>query len=600
MGRLLLATPALAQPVGRTVEISSGYQDGYYESVARLLRATLLMELELPLELSQSAGSVENLSRLDEPSSLTAIALTQADALADDSSVHPESEEKYVVLGELGDECAFLITTAKGAPTSLTDLHGGAMGGIAVGDVRSGATVTWRHLTQPDPRLAETAAEPISVIEAMLDLNASQRRKPVAATLLVQRPRAISAPIEMVMNNRECFRFVPIHAADIALPEEMSREQAGYRFKEVSLAIGSDQTIKVETLCTRGLVLTEKHKLGEARLRDITRALCNASSTVFPRSNQRGGGRCQGRACRAPSPRESGILREGTGILSDRILQVLGEDLERNPLGKLRHARHPERHRAGGIDYPGIIGILEPERHHVVLFVRGAHDDRTIDLGVGKAQVAQGVEGEELEPIAIVATSRQRLFQRGPMIDGAVLAVVSLRLRLDPVGDLSRERSTALRAEIEILHAQTVLSELVVGQTRVRARGARRVDGGAALEGLEERSVEALAPLPSADLRTPDVIGSGGLEVVESGDWDLAQPSRCTAHSRQQEDHRKQEGHAPLPLCMERHASAIGLADWEIEGTPGLAVGGLESMRQRTRIGAPSCAMAAPALRAKC
>jgi len=285
MGGLLLALPSLAQPVGRTIAISSGYQDGYYDSVARLLRATLLMELELPVELEQSAGSVENLARLDDPSSLTAIALTQADALADYSRAHPEFEEKYVVLGELGDECAFLITTAKGGPGSLADLHGGAMGGIAVGDVRSGAAVTWRYLTHLDPRLAETPAEPISVIEAMLDLNASQRRMPVAGALVVQRPRAMSAPIEMVMSNRQRFRFLPIRETDIALPAETSSAEAGYRFKQVSLGIGSDQTIKVETLCTRGLVLAEKHKLGEARLRDVTRALYGASSTVFPRSN---------------------------------------------------------------------------------------------------------------------------------------------------------------------------------------------------------------------------------------------------------------------------------------------------------------------------
>jgi TRAP-type uncharacterized transport system substrate-binding protein len=284
MGALLLAMPSLAQPVGRTIAISSGYQDGYYDSVARLLRATLLMELELPVELAQSAGSVENLTRLDDPSSLTAIALTQADALADYSSAHPEFGEKYVVLGELGDECAFLITTAKGGPASLSDLHGGAMGGVAVGDVRSGAAVTWRHLAHLDPRLAETAAEPISVIEAMLDLNANPRRMPVAGALVVQRPLSMSAPIEMVVNNPERFRFVPIRATDIALPEEKTSEQAGYRFKQVSL-MGSDQWIKVETLCTRGLVLAEKHKLGEARLRDITRALYKASSTVFPRSD---------------------------------------------------------------------------------------------------------------------------------------------------------------------------------------------------------------------------------------------------------------------------------------------------------------------------
>ena len=59
--------------------------------------------------------------------------------------------------------------------------------------------------------------------------------------------------------------------------------------------------------------------------------------------------------------------------------------------------------------------------------------EERVRAGLGEAQVAQGVEGEQLEAIAVVSASRESLFEGRPMVNGAVLAIVDFGLGLDPV-----------------------------------------------------------------------------------------------------------------------------------------------------------------------
>ena len=90
----------------------------------------------------------------------------------------------------------------------------------------------------------------------------------------------------------------------------------------------------------------------------------------------------------------------------------------------------------------GSFGVLEPERDHVVLPVGRPHDDGAEHLVVAEAELAQEVEGEQLEPVAVVAVVLERLLERGPVIDGAVGDVVVARLLLDP-GARARARPAA-------------------------------------------------------------------------------------------------------------------------------------------------------------
>ena len=198
------------------------------------------------------------------------------------------------------------------------------------------------------------------------------------------------------------------------------------------------------------------------------------------------------------------------GVLApDGELFVLAEDLDRDPAADVRHARHPAHHRAGGIDHPGIVAILEPERDHVVLAVGAAVDDGAVDLAGIEAEVAQQVVGEQLEPVAVVAVGPEGLGRGGPAIDGAVGDVVLLGLQLDPVGHLLRHLALALGPEALELGAETaglrVLGALVPAGFRHGRRSSQAVVA----------AVEALALLPAVDLVAPGIEGIGGGEVLE-------------------------------------------------------------------------------------
>ena len=102
---------------------------------------------------------------------------------------------------------------------------------------------------------------------------------------------------------------------------------------------------------------------------------------------------------------EFGRARQGVG--SNREFNGLAEDLQRHPVRQLGHARHTTRHGTGGIDDPGIVPLLEPQGHHVVLPVGGAKDDRPKNGACGSSK------------------------EEPPKVDGHILA-------FDPSGDLAQ------------------------------------------------------------------------------------------------------------------------------------------------------------------
>ena len=126
------------------------------------------------------------------------------------------------------------------------------------------------------------------------------------------------------------------------------------------------------------------------------------------------------------------------GAARDVEVAVFAEDLERLPAGHLGHARHAGGHGTGRIDHPRIVGLLEPERDHVMLPVRAPEDDRAVHLVFTEAETAQQVVAEQLEAVAVVAVAAEGLVERGPAIDRTVRDVVALRDVLDPRGDLAR------------------------------------------------------------------------------------------------------------------------------------------------------------------
>lgn len=277
---LVLAAAAETRPEG--IFVSSGKPGGYYDSVASRMRYVLRPEFDQLIDLRSSEGSLENLGRLDDDSSPINIAFTQADALAHYLQAHPAFEKKYVVLAELGRECAFLIAPRKGGITKASDLHVARGQTVAVGDTLSGAAVTYEHLSHLDPRFRNTPAKNTSTIEAMLDLKASTRRLNIAAAMVVQRPLVISAPVEIAMDNRDLYRFVPIREEDVQGDLDAKSK---YTFETIDLGFGRDYKVSLETICTQGLILGAKGKFSERMLAKLAQSILDSRRYIMPGSN---------------------------------------------------------------------------------------------------------------------------------------------------------------------------------------------------------------------------------------------------------------------------------------------------------------------------
>jgi TRAP-type uncharacterized transport system substrate-binding protein len=279
---VLLAFAPAAETRAEEIVVSSGKPGGYYASVAGRMRYVLGSELDQLIDLRSSEGSLENLGRLDDDSSPVNIALTQADALAHYLRSHPAFEKKYVVLVDLGRECAFLVAPRKDGITKASDLHVARGQSVAVGDTLSGAAVTYEHLSHLDTRFRNTPAKNISIIEAMLDLKTSPRRLNVAAAMVVQRPLVISAPVEIAMDNRDLYRFVPIREEDV---QGDPAAKSKYAFETIDLGFGRDYKVSLETICTQGLILGAKGKFSKPMLAKIAQLILDSRRYIMPGRN---------------------------------------------------------------------------------------------------------------------------------------------------------------------------------------------------------------------------------------------------------------------------------------------------------------------------
>jgi hypothetical protein len=274
----------LVAPAGRSAEnlvISSGSESGYYHSVARGLRAVLRSEYSTPLEIRTSRGSLENLTLLDDPASSVAIALTQADALRQYNEDHPGFISKYVELSDVGEECVFLFTGKRTGIKSVADLKAEGSRTVAVGQLGSGASVTWEYMNRLDPSFRSTQPVNVELVEALLELRQTTRPSAVAAAIMVQRPRTLSAPLEIVLDRRDDYEIVPIREGDLG-PVSPEGRHPVYTFEKVSIGFGRDYRVSFDTICTRGLLIAARAKVTEEQLKLLNRAMATSRSYIAP------------------------------------------------------------------------------------------------------------------------------------------------------------------------------------------------------------------------------------------------------------------------------------------------------------------------------
>ncbi len=242
------------------VIISTGKARGSYYYIGQRLKSEYILRQGQLAEVRTSRGSLHNLSLLVDPESPVNVALAQADALDLYFSETPKVIDEVVVIGDAGRECAYVIV-AKDGPKSAAELKTGK-GKISVDDISSGAEVTWRRMTQLEPAFAATAADSVPTMEGLLQLDAGRKFTDLRAVLVVSRPRRASPPLRHVLERPGSYRFLPILSSDLP-NSKLPKGRDVYTFERVRVGGSSNkQNVEVDTLCTRGLILASKRKLG--------------------------------------------------------------------------------------------------------------------------------------------------------------------------------------------------------------------------------------------------------------------------------------------------------------------------------------------------
>lgn len=245
--------------------ISSGKSGGGYNAIGERLKS-VMAEQGVTGEVLTSVGSLENLKRLDDPSSPANIGLTQADALKYYLHDHPKFADKLFTLGEIGNECVFIVSGKNSGIDSDSDLQKKGGNLIAIRDPNSGTAVTYSYMIQLEPQFKNTPAAFVDTMEALLQMKTGGAANKIKAAMFVQRPNAKSPEMQVVLENPKDFHFVSV--TDWDLNDKLPDGSAVYTFEKVTVAEKSwGFDTKVETICTRGLLIGAKDKLSP-ELRD--------------------------------------------------------------------------------------------------------------------------------------------------------------------------------------------------------------------------------------------------------------------------------------------------------------------------------------------
>ena len=269
----------LVQAADPPIVVSTGKSGGGYNTIGERLK-NVLAEQDQPAQVQTSAGSLENLNRLDDPQSPVNIGLSQADALKYYLKDHPSLADKLINLGEIGKECVFIVTGKDSDIHDDSDLQKASGKLIAVQSPNSGVAVTWEYMTVLEPAFKNTAPAFVDGAEALLQMKSSGKASKIQVAMVVQRPMAKSTEMQVVLENPQDFRLVPVKDWD--LNDELPDGSAVYTFENVTVAEkkwGFDTT--VDTICTRGLLLANKTKLTAEQRARLSKIMLLAANRVM-------------------------------------------------------------------------------------------------------------------------------------------------------------------------------------------------------------------------------------------------------------------------------------------------------------------------------
>lgn len=276
---LLSSLSAEAQQIDAT--ITTGSEGGSYVEIGQRLQKTLNAEHQIRIQVMASSGSVQNLARLADPSSNVGLALTQTDALGHFLAGNPGFANEFIVLGDVGKECVVLIAGQKSTVRQLSDLAGATTAEISVDALGSGASVTLGYLKAMAPSLAQTRPVYVDAMEALLQIQVAGQHTHLKAVMLVQRPSARSAPVQILREKPDDYHLIPITPADVR-SDKLPDGSGVYTFEKVNIGDTTGaRRLSVDTVCTRGLLLASKRKLSREFRSRLSRAMLESGDKII-------------------------------------------------------------------------------------------------------------------------------------------------------------------------------------------------------------------------------------------------------------------------------------------------------------------------------
>lgn len=275
----LAPTPAPAEVSDGEFVISAGRKGGNYYRVAGRLRNQLTVEHGVFVDLVTSEGSIDNLERLQDPLSKVNIGLTQTDALGRYLDENPDFAQAFMVLADVGKECVFLVASEKGDVRHAGDLkkEGGL---LSVDSPSSGTAITWASMGHIEPAFRNTRTAHVEVMEGLLQLQNGPPISELDVVMLVQRPKTVSPPLEIVLRSPDKFRIAPVRAEDITSPTLPNGDPV-YTHETVKTRFAGN-AVSFETICTRGLLVAARSKLSEEARSRLVEVLLKSKDYIAP------------------------------------------------------------------------------------------------------------------------------------------------------------------------------------------------------------------------------------------------------------------------------------------------------------------------------
>jgi hypothetical protein len=265
---------------GAEVTIATGTPGRAYHGIGERLRE-VGRERQLYVRVVATDGSLDNLRRLADPADPIDLALVQSDALYAFTQEHPGFGGRVKILESIGPECVFAVAATDGPIESFEDWQRAEAPKVALPAPDSGVAVTHAVMATLIPQLADDRRVYLDAGAAVAALHGPDQGARVDVVFTVHRAKFRGPELAAVLERPARYRVIPIR--DRRLRLELPDGTAVYRLVHLPLVRGSAAgELSVDTLCTKGLLVSAIHKLDAAAAAKLQRVIDYDWMRIYP------------------------------------------------------------------------------------------------------------------------------------------------------------------------------------------------------------------------------------------------------------------------------------------------------------------------------